>query len=101
MAARGGGGGGYFIGSGVISPDADDRSGRGRAYPEDLRAGRSPGGCANLGVDRYLDLMGLDKKVEGGRMRFILLNRVGEAVIHAEVPGPVLRETLLDCINDA
>jgi ATP-dependent Clp protease ATP-binding subunit ClpB len=55
----------------------------------------------NLGVDRYLDLMGLDKKVEGGRMRFILLNRVGEAVIHAEVPGPVLRETLLDCINDA
>jgi 3-dehydroquinate synthase len=46
-------------------------------------------------------LMGLDKKVEGGRMRFILLNRVGEAVIHAEVPSPVLRETLLECINDA
>ena len=55
----------------------------------------------SLGVDRYLDLMGLDKKVEGGRMRFILLNRVGEAVIHAEVPGPALRETLLECINDA
>lgn len=55
----------------------------------------------SLGVDRYLDLMGLDKKVEGGRMRFILLNRIGEAVIHAEVPGPALRETLLECINDA
>src|SRR3989339_1842804 len=27
----------------------------------------------DLGVDRYLDYMGLDKKVEGGQLRFVLL----------------------------
>ena len=35
-----------------------------------------------LPVDRYLDLMASDKKVEGGRLRLVLLETIGRAVIH-------------------
>ena len=34
-----------------------------------------------LGAERYLDLMGHDKKVEGGKIKFILLKKPGEAFI--------------------
>lgn len=32
-------------------------------------------------VDRYLELMWRDKKVQSGKMRFVLLRRIGEAVV--------------------
>ena len=32
-------------------------------------------------VDRYLELMWRDKKVQGGKMRLVLLKRLGEALI--------------------
>ena len=35
-----------------------------------------------LPVERYLDLMASDKKVEAGRLRLILLRAIGSAVIH-------------------
>ena len=38
--------------------------------------------------------MGLDKKVEGGRIRFVLLRAIGEASVTADVPGELLKETL-------
>ena len=38
-----------------------------------------------LDVARWLDLMGRDKKVERGRMRFVLLERLGRAVLRADV----------------
>ncbi|NMG03126.1 3-dehydroquinate synthase [Azoarcus taiwanensis] len=37
-----------------------------------------------LSGERYLDLMASDKKVEGGQLRLVLLQKVGKAVIHAE-----------------
>lgn len=37
-----------------------------------------------LGADRYQELMAHDKKVEGGRMRLVLLKEIGEAVIYAD-----------------
>ena len=55
----------------------------------------------SLGPEKYLSLMGLDKKVEGGKMRFILLRRIGEAVVHSFVPAEVLTETLVECTADA
>jgi len=55
----------------------------------------------SLGPEKYLSLMGLDKKVEGGKMRFILLRRIGEAVVHSFVPAEVLAETLVECTADA
>lgn len=48
--------------------------------------------------DDYLRLMKLDKKVEGGKMRFILLKRIGEAIMSHDVPVSTLRETLLTCM---
>jgi 3-dehydroquinate synthase len=47
-----------------------------------------------LGVQRYLDLMGLDKKVEGGKLRLILLKRIGEAFVTSEFPESELRKVL-------
>jgi 3-dehydroquinate synthase len=45
-------------------------------------------------VDRYLELMGLDKKVEGGKLRLILLRRIGQAYVSADFPPQALREVL-------
>lgn len=38
-----------------------------------------------LGAERYIELMRHDKKVQEGRLRLVLLRRIGEAVV-AEVP---------------
>ena len=48
----------------------------------------------DLGVDRYLQLMGLDKKVEGGKLRLILLRSIGEAYVTADFPQAGLRRVL-------
>ncbi len=50
-----------------------------------------------LGLERYLDLMGLDKKVSNGKIRFVLLKTLGEAVITNEVPQALLAQTLEAC----
>jgi 3-dehydroquinate synthase len=47
-----------------------------------------------LGLARYLELMGHDKKVEGGRIRFVLLRRIGEAYVSGEVPRAALADVL-------
>jgi 3-dehydroquinate synthase len=47
-----------------------------------------------LGTERFLELMGHDKKVEGGRIRFVLLKRIGEAFVSGEVPRAALSEVL-------
>lgn len=46
-----------------------------------------------LGADKYLQLMGLDKKVQDGRMRFVLLKAIGSAVV-SEAPPQLLSQTL-------
>jgi 3-dehydroquinate synthase len=53
----------------------------------------SPG----LGVDKYMQLMGLDKKVEGGKIRFVLLKSLGHGVITDAVPQALLEQTLEAC----
>jgi 3-dehydroquinate synthase len=47
-----------------------------------------------LAADRWLELMAVDKKADGGRIRFILLERLGSAVIRGDVPAEPLRATL-------
>ncbi len=61
-----------------------------------LRAGL-PGVAPALGLEAYLNLMGLDKKVEGGKLRFVLLKKIGEALI-TEAPRAALDETLNACV---
>lgn len=50
-----------------------------------------------LGVDKYLQLMGLDKKVADGKIRFVLLKALGQAVITGDVPQALLEQTLESC----
>jgi 3-dehydroquinate synthase len=47
-----------------------------------------------LGADRYLELMRRDKKVEGGKLRLILLNTLGRATIRDDVALEELRAVL-------
>ena len=46
-----------------------------------------------LGAERYLELMGVDKKADGGQLRFIVLDGPGRAQLRAVEPGRVV-ETL-------
>lgn len=47
-----------------------------------------------FGLARYLDLMGHDKKVESGRLRFVLLRAIGEAFVADQVPPEALAGVL-------
>lgn len=58
-----------------------------------------PDVAPDLGLDRYLEFMGHDKKVESGKMRFVLLKKLGEAVITGDVPEATLRDTLAACCS--
>ena len=55
---------------------------------------RLPVEAPDLGTETYLEHMAVDKKVESGRMRFVLLKAIGTAVVSADVPEQALRETL-------
>ncbi len=59
-----------------------------------LERANLPTVAPDLGVDRYLELMGHDKKVEGGKLRLILLRTIGEAYVSADFPQADLRAVL-------
>ena len=59
-----------------------------------LQRAQLPTAAPDLGVDRYLELMGLDKKVEGGKLRLVLLRSIGEAYVSADFPQADLRAVL-------
>lgn len=59
------------------------------------RLARLPVSAPNLGVDRYLELMGLDKKAQGGKLRLVLLRRLGEAFVCSDAPDALLKGVLL------
>jgi shikimate kinase / 3-dehydroquinate synthase len=61
------------------------------------RAGLPVTGPASMSPDRYLDLMAVDKKASRGRIRFVLLENPGQAVLRSDVPEAAVRETLLAC----
>ena len=48
----------------------------------------------NLGVDRYRELMGRDKKVAVGAIRFVLLRGLGDAFVTAAVSDADLAAVL-------
>jgi 3-dehydroquinate synthase len=58
-----------------------------------LRRAGVPVTPPDLGVERYLELMGHDKKVEGGQLRFVLLKKPGEAFVGG-APDAALRGVL-------
>lgn len=59
------------------------------------RAGLPTAGPA-LGADRYLELMRVDKKAEAGQIRFVVIERPGQAAVRT-APDEVVRQVLADC----
>ncbi|MBI5331500.1 MAG: 3-dehydroquinate synthase [Betaproteobacteria bacterium] len=53
-----------------------------------------PVAAPSLSEAVYMDAMGVDKKVEGGRIRFVLFRRLGEAFVSGDYDPAALRETL-------
>lgn len=51
--------------------------------------------------DRYLELMQLDKKVLAGRIRFVLLRRIGEAVVWGDAEEADIRAAIAACSKHA
>ena len=47
-----------------------------------------------LSAARLRELMGVDKKVQAGKLRLVLLKKLGEAAITGDVPEPMLDATL-------
>lgn len=58
------------------------------------RAGLPVKPPAGMQPAHFMDLMAHDKKVAGGRLRLVLLKRLGEAVLSADFDPAALRDTL-------
>jgi 3-dehydroquinate synthase len=63
-----------------------------------VKAAGLPTTAPNLGESRWLDLMEVDKKNEGGQIKFILLKPLGSTSITA-APADLLRATLTACTH--
>ncbi|MFA6312559.1 MAG: 3-dehydroquinate synthase [Sterolibacterium sp.] len=50
-----------------------------------------------LGAQRYLDLMGHEKKVLAGRLRLVLLAKIGEAVTRSDAPTAEILAAIAEC----
>jgi 3-dehydroquinate synthase len=53
-----------------------------------------PTEAPRIGANRALALMGMDKKVLGGRLRLVLTRRLGEGVVTGDYPADALEATL-------
>lgn len=60
-----------------------------------------PTAAPRLPVETYLEYMRVDKKVQGGRMRFVLLSALGEAVITSDVPEAAVVEAIQSHMENA
>ena len=55
---------------------------------------RGPG---ELSADRMLELMAVDKKIKGGKLRLVLLDAIGKADLEADFDPQALKKTLEAC----
>jgi len=51
----------------------------------------------DMAVEDYMQAMSVDKKVQDGRLRLVLLREVGDAQIVADTPRELLIEALHNC----
>lgn len=63
-----------------------------------VKAAGLPTVAPDLGMDRWIELMQVDKKNEAGQIKFILLKPLGAAVI-TTVPQQALIDTIHSCIG--
>ena len=64
-----------------------------------VKAAGLPAVAPNLGTDRWLELMEVDKKNEGGQIKFILIKPLGAPLI-TNAPQELLLQTLAACIGE-
>jgi len=94
---------GEAVGCGmVMAADLSARLGLvGAATVERVRAlvaaAGLPVAAPDLGLERWIELMAVDKKNEGGEIKFILLKPLGSPAI-TTVPPEILKETLAACV---
>ena len=74
---------------GLCQPDTADR------IRQLIEAYRLPIASPKIPTPVMLDTMARDKKVIGGRMRFVLVKRIGEVSVESDVPQRALEETLV------
>lgn len=70
---------------------ADDAA-RARALVS--RAGLPVCPPAEMTAEQFMSLMSVDKKVQSGKVRFILLRRLGDAVIESQIDPALMQQTL-------
>ena len=63
-------------------------------------AAKLPVDAPELGVERYLDLMGMDKKVVDGKIRLVLQQGIGKSVLTSDYDTAALKQTLSITSND-
>ncbi|MEQ1667081.1 MAG: 3-dehydroquinate synthase [Sulfuriferula sp.] len=88
----------------VLAADVSQRMGLVKASQVEriralYRAAGLPDTAPDLGTEKYMGYMGLDKKVEGGRIRFVLLRGIGEAFVSADVPEADLTAALTHYVH--
>lgn len=66
-----------------------------------LARAKLPLKAPRLGVEKYFDLMGHDKKNIGGRLRLVLLRRLGEAVTTSDVSPADVMVAIDACCADS
>jgi 3-dehydroquinate synthase len=59
-----------------------------------LKRARLPVAPPGIAPGLLLELMGVDKKAEGGKLRFVLLDAIGAASVRADVPAAPLQQAL-------
>jgi 3-dehydroquinate synthase len=59
-----------------------------------LRRAGLPLAAPPIGAARALELMGMDKKVLAGRIRLVLLRKLGDGIVTGDYPADVLQQTL-------
>ena len=57
-------------------------------------------GPKSLTVDEYLQHMAVDKKVLSGKIRLVLLESIGKAVVSEDFDMEELKETIACCTSD-
>ncbi|MDO8907717.1 MAG: 3-dehydroquinate synthase [Pseudohongiella sp.] len=65
---------------------------RARALIE--RAGLPVCPPADMTAEQFMDLMAVDKKVQGGKIRFVLMRGIGDAVVESDIAPELLQQTL-------
>ncbi|MYI83232.1 MAG: 3-dehydroquinate synthase, partial [Chloroflexi bacterium] len=59
-----------------------------------LRTLGLPLAAPGVNAEAVMETMLLDKKVEAGRLRFVLLEEIGRPIVHGDVPGEIVREVV-------